>query len=54
MKIKKKERFPDYEKFDTGETITFGTSVYIRKDRQALVIVFPCGNALHFKPADEK
>jgi hypothetical protein len=54
MKKKKaKRRFPDYERVDTKDVITFGTSVFIRKDRQALIIVFPAGQELHFKPEQE-
>lgn len=52
-KEKKKPRFPDYERVDTDEVITFGTSVFIRKDKQALIIVFPAGQKLHFKPEQE-
>ena len=53
MKKKKSSRFPNYERVDTTDIVTFGTSVFIRKDKQALIIVFPCGNELHFKPEDE-
>jgi hypothetical protein len=47
---KLKPRFTDYEKIDTENVVTFGTSVFIRKDRQALIILFPTGSQLHFKP----
>ena len=50
---KKTPRFPNYELVDTSEIVTFGTNVWIRKDKQALIIVFPCGNELHFKPEYE-
>ena len=50
MKKKKTPRFPDYERVDTDDVITFGTSVFVRKDSQALIIVFPCGDELHVKP----
>ena len=50
---KKNSRFPDYDLVDLKEVITFGTNVWVRKDKLALVIVFPCGNQLHFKPEDE-
>lgn len=52
-KTKKSARFPDYERIDIKDLITFGTSVFIRKDRQALIIVFPAGQELHFKPQSE-
>ena len=52
-KAKKASRFPDYEKVDLGEITTFGTSVYLRKDKQAIIILFPCGNTLEFKPEVE-
>lgn len=48
--MKKKIRFPDYEPVDTSGVITFGTTVFIRKDKKALIIVFPCGQELHFAP----
>ena len=50
----KKSRFPDYDLIaPTEEVITFGTSVFIRKDKKALIIIFPAGQELHFKPEDE-
>lgn len=53
MKKEKINRFPDYERVEMKEVITFGTSVFIRKDKRALIIVFPAGQELHFKPEDE-
>ena len=53
MKRKTKPRFPDYDRVDTKDVVTFGTSVFIRKDRQALIIVFPAGQEMHFKPEQE-
>lgn len=55
MKKKKQKRFPDYEIVDLNERgiISFGTNVWIRNDKRALVIVFPCGQELYFKPEDE-
>lgn len=53
MKKKKFSRFPDYERVNTDNVCTFGTSVYIRKDKLALIIVFPAGQELHFKPENE-
>ena len=52
MKKKKSKRFPDYEIIDTSDTITFGTSIWLRNDGQAIKIVFPCGDTLDFKPND--
>lgn len=54
-KKKKKPRYPDYELVTTKESgvVTFGTNVWIRKDRQALIIVFPAGQEIHFKPEEE-
>ena len=49
----KKERYPDYERVKMDEVITFGTSVYIRKDKQAIKIVFPAGQSLDFMPIRE-
>mgnify|MGYP001240424010 FL=1 len=58
MKKPKTPRWPDYEVIDldklTGRTIvTFGTTLYLRKDKQALRIVFPTGQSFTFCPADE-
>ena len=50
---KKKSRFPDYELVDMTDVVTFGTNVWIRKDKKALIIVFPTGQQLHFKPEEE-
>lgn len=46
----KKERFPGYVKIDTGDIITFGTSVFQRNDGRAFIILFPAGSELHLKP----
>lgn len=51
--MKKKPRYSDYERVDTKDVITFGTSVYLRKDKRALIIDFPAGQSLHFKPEEE-
>ena len=55
---KKVKRFIDYERIEMKDVVTFGTNVWIRKDRRALIIVFPAGQELHFKPeweiADER
>ena len=54
MKLKHKTpRWPDYELVDLKDTVTFGTSLFIRKDRRALRIVFPCGDSIQLAPVDE-
>ena len=52
---KKKERYPDFDLITTPESgiITFGTNVWIRKDKQAIKIVFPTGQEFTFAPIDE-
>lgn len=52
-KKKKVARFPDYERVDTTDVVTFGTSIFMRKDKRALIIVFPAGQEMHFAPEDE-
>ncbi len=52
-KQKKSPRFPDYERVEMKEVITFGTTVFMRKDKRALIIVFPAGQELHFMPEEE-
>lgn len=51
---KRNPRFPDYTLVTTKESgiITFGTNVWIRKDKLALIIVFPTGQELHFRPVE--
>lgn len=48
-------QIPDYDLITTPESgvVTFGTNVFVRKDRQALIIVFPAGQELHFAPEQE-
>ena len=48
-------RFADYDLITTPESgvITFGTNVWIRKDKKALRIVFPAGQELTFCPEEE-
>ena len=51
---KKKARWPDYDVVKLPEgTVTFGTTLFMRKDNQAIKIVFPCGNTVTFCPQDE-
>ena len=54
MKRKKKPRWPDYELFDTSDHVTFGTSIFIRKDGQAIRILFPAGDSLEFAPTEDE
>ena len=57
MKQKKNKKprpgFEDYERVEMGKVVTFGTTLYIRKDRRALKIVFPAGQMVMFAPEDE-
>ena len=53
---KKKQRrngFENYALVDTGNVVTFGTSVFLRKDSKAIKIVFPAGQIMTFAPLDE-
>ena len=50
---KKSPRWPDYERVDLGSVITFGTTLFMRKDKRALRIVFPAGDSIMFAPEDE-
>jgi len=52
-RIKKHPRYPGYELVDTQDVITFGTSIFIRKDKRAIIILFPAGQEMHFKPEEE-
>lgn len=53
MKKKKIARFPNYTLVNTKDVVTFGTNVFIRNDKRALIIVFPAGQEMHFKPEEE-
>lgn len=50
---KKKKRFEDYDLVEMPEVVTFGTSLFMRKDKRALKIVFPAGNIVTFAPEEE-
>jgi len=55
---KKQPRFVDYDIIDlykiAGQNVvTFGTTLYMRKDKQALRIVFPTGQTMTFCPLEE-
>jgi hypothetical protein len=53
MKTKKTPRWPDYELVPMKDVVTFGTTVFIRKDHRALRVLFPAGQCFEFKPEDE-
>lgn len=55
MKKKKKPRpgFENYELVEMPDVVTFGTSLFMRKDKKALKIVFPAGQMVTFCPEDE-
>lgn len=45
--------FENYELVDTSDIVTFGTSVFMRNDGQAIKVVFPAGQIMTFAPLDE-
>lgn len=56
--MKKKKRqprkgFEDYEIVKMDDVTTFGTTLFMRKDKRALKIVFPAGQMVTFCPEDE-
>ena len=53
MKRKKKSRWPDYERIEMPDIVTFGTTLFMRKDKQAIRIIFPTGQMVTFAPKDE-
>ena len=55
-KIKIQNRFPDYNLITTPESgvVTFGTNLFLRKDKRAIKIVFPAGQIVTFAPLDKK
>ena len=53
MKKKKTPRWPDYDLVDLKDVVTFGTSIYMRKDGRALRVIFPAGQGFLFAPTDE-
>lgn len=54
MKKKPRPGFEDYERVNTDNLVTFGTTLFIRKDGQALKIVFPAGTVATFAPVDKQ
>ena len=53
MKTKKQSRFPDYNRVNLEDIVTFGTCLFLRHDKQALKIVFPAGQTVTFASVDE-
>ena len=55
MKRKKQPKpgFEDYDLVDMPDVVTFGTSLFMRKDKKALKIVFPAGQMVTFVPEKE-
>ena len=54
MKKKQSRKgFEDYDLIEMKGVVTFGTSIYMRKDKQAIKIVFPAGQMVTFAPIDE-
>ena len=54
MKKKKEPRWPDYEVVKMPEGIvTFGTTLFMRKDKKALRVLFPAGQSVTFCPEEE-
>lgn len=53
MKKKLKTRWPDYERVDLKDIVTFGTTIFMRKDKKAIRIIFPAGQSIIFCPEDE-
>ena len=49
---KKKSRFKGYEKIDMKDVVSFGTTLFLRKDGKAIKIVFPCGTTATFAPTE--
>lgn len=49
-----KNRFPDYERVKPEDMgiVTFGTSLWIRKDNMAIKIIFPTGQEVDFRPVE--
>ena len=52
---KKKPRpgFEDYDLVEMSDVVTFGTSLFMRKDKKAIKIVFPAGQMVTFAPEEE-
>ena len=53
MKRKRRAGFEDYDLVEMPDVITFGTELFIRKDKRALKIVFPAGQVCIFASEEE-
>lgn len=56
MKNKKREEnpfFKGYSRVDTGDTVTFGTSVWTKNEGFGIIIVFPAGQMMKYAPIEE-
>lgn len=58
MKKQKKPRWPDYEVVDLDKLaltkiITFGTALFLRRDKKAIRVVFPTGQTFTFAPLQD-
>src|SRR3989304_2015763 len=53
MKNKPRKGFENYALVDMKDTVTFGTTLFMRNDRKALKVVFPAGQMVTFAPMDE-
>ena len=52
--MKKTPHWPDYDLVELPEgTVTFGTALFMRKDKMALRIVFPSDQSVTFAPTDD-
>jgi len=50
--MKKKNKYPDYDLVPATTGIIID-GVYLRKDKQAIIISFAWGEDLRFRPVDE-
>ena len=53
MKRKKSPRWPEYDVVEMPDVVSFGTTLFMRKDKRALRRVFPAGQMVTFAPEDE-
>lgn len=57
--MKKKQRkidpfFKGYSRVDTGDVVTFGTTVWKKDDGFGIIIVFPTGQTMKYSDEDTK
>lgn len=55
MKKKRKDNpfFNGYSRVDTGDTVTFGTSVWTKDEGFGVIIVFPAGQMMKYAPVED-